>query len=152
MAVSFQSDHGFALKAAGKHRDWISGIIKWLKKKEGRIGFHFTSDKELTLLNEKYLNHRTLTDILTFDYSERSTLHGDILISVDRVRENAAEFKTGFEGELRRVMAHGVLHLAGYRDKTEKELAEMRRMEERAMKRFLGRGRGKVEVKVKDKD
>jgi|ERR1043166_8382405 rRNA maturation RNase YbeY len=136
MAIQFNSDIGFTLKSARRHREWISKIIRTLKKREGEIVFQFTSDEELGKLNVEYLRHNSFTDILTFDYSENKTLSGDILISVDRVKENAIKFRTGFDEELRRVMIHGVLHLAGYRDKTKKEIEEMRMMEKKAIKRY----------------
>ena|ERR1041384_7252279 len=136
MAIQFNSDIGFTLKSARRHREWISKTIRTLKKREGEIVFQLTSDEALGKLNMEYLKHNSLTDILTFDYSENKILSGDILISVDRVKENALKFGSGFEKELRRVIIHGVLHLAGYRDKTKKEIDEMRMMEEKALKRY----------------
>jgi rRNA maturation RNase YbeY len=82
------------------------------------------------------LNHDTLTDIITFDYSEDTTVGGDLFISVQRLKDNAADFGTDFKNELLRVMSHGVLHLMGYKDKTEKDVLLMRSLEEEAISLF----------------
>ena len=81
----------------------------------------------------KYLNHDTYTDIITFDCVEGNLISGDIMISVDRVKDNAAKFSIPFERELSRVIIHGVLHLLGYKDKTDAEAAEMRQKENDAL-------------------
>jgi rRNA maturation RNase YbeY len=94
------------------------------------------SDDELFEMNIKYLNHNTLTDIITFDYSENRALSGDLFISVDRVRENAETFKVSFDVELRRVMVHGLLHLAGYGDKSTEDEQLMRLKEDEKLKMF----------------
>jgi rRNA maturation RNase YbeY len=103
-------------------------LTLWLKsatKKEGRalgeLVFNFCSDKSLSKINKEFLNHDTLTDVITFDYSALNEISGEIFISTDRVRENASEFQQSFEIEIRRVMIHGLLHLCGYNDKTAKE-------------------------------
>jgi rRNA maturation RNase YbeY len=87
-------------------------------------------------LNEQYLNHDTLTDIISFDYSVGKELHGDIFISTERVLENAAEFKVTFEEELKRVMVHGVLHYCGYKDKSDEDEKLMRSKEDEKIKMF----------------
>jgi rRNA maturation RNase YbeY len=87
-------------------------------------------------MNLKFLNHDTLTDIITFDYSEDTTVSGDLFISVQRLKDNAADFNTDFKNELLRVMSHGVLHLMGYKDKTEKDVLLMRSLEEEAISLF----------------
>ncbi|MGB5369835.1 MAG: rRNA maturation RNase YbeY, partial [Flavobacteriaceae bacterium] len=87
-------------------------------------------------LNKKYLSHDTYTDIISFDYSEGRSIAGDIFVSVERVRENAKLFGTTFVEELRRVMAHGLLHLMGYKDKSKKDIEIMRRKEMEKMKLF----------------
>ena len=93
-------------------------------KKEGYaahyIQFVFCSDVYLLELNQQYLHHDTLTDIITFDYREGKKISGDIFISIDRVRENAGKFNVLFKEELHRVMIHGILHLCGYKDKDKK--------------------------------
>lgn len=83
------------------------------------LNFIFCSDDYLLRLNVEYLDHDTLTDIITFPYADPPSIHGDIFISIDRVRDNAADFKVTFEQELNRVMAHGVLHLCGYGNETQ---------------------------------
>ena len=112
-------------------------IIKWLQnatKSEGKtvseLSYIFCSDDYLHKMNLEYLNHDTYTDIITFDYTEGSVVGGDIFISIDRVKENALKFKTEFLNELSRVIVHGVLHLAGYKDKTNKEKELMRSKED----------------------
>jgi len=107
-------------------------LTLWLKsatKKEGRtlgeLVFNFCSDESLSKINKEFLNHDTLTDVITFDYSTLNEISGEIFISIDRVRENASEFQQSFEVEIRRVMIHGLLHLCGYNDKTTKEKSLM---------------------------
>ena len=94
------------------------------------------SDKLLLETNQKYLNHDYYTDIITFDYTEEGKISGDLMISYERVKENAKKEKVGVQDELRRVMAHGVLHLLGFRDKSERESAEMRAQEDAALDLF----------------
>ena len=110
-------------------------LSNWIKKTiaaEGQVleslNFIFCSDEYLHKINVDYLNHDTLTDVITFPYSEIN-VEGDIFISIDRIRENAINFDTTFETELHRVMIHGVLHLCGYGDKTEAEAQQMRAKE-----------------------
>jgi probable rRNA maturation factor len=120
----------FVLKNKSLVRNWIKSILDSESKRAGDITYVFCSDDYLAEMNEKYLRHHTLTDIITFDYSEKGILAGDICISVDRVRENSEVFKTTFSGELGRVMVHGVLHLSGYKDKTPEDKKEMRAKED----------------------
>jgi rRNA maturation RNase YbeY len=87
-------------------------------------------------INQQYLDHDTLTDIISFDYSIGNELHGDIFISIERVRENAQDYSVSFEEELKRVMVHGVLHYCGYKDKSEQDEKLMREKEEEKMKMF----------------
>ena len=129
--ISFTSvDIIFVLKSKRKVQSWIKSILETELKKAGDITYVFCSDKYLGEMNEKYLKHHTLTDIITFDYSEKGVLAGDICISIERVLENSSLFKTSFSRELGRVMAHGVLHLAGYKDKTVEEKKQMRAKED----------------------
>ncbi len=111
---------------------WIEQVIRLEKKRLGNISYIFCSDDYLHKLNVEYLNHDTLTDILTFPYS-RSPIEGDIFISIDRVRDNAKDFNLPFENELHRVIIHGVLHLCGYLDETDEEEAIMRKKEDEAL-------------------
>lgn len=111
-------------------RKWVKSIIAAESKLPGDIAYIFCSDDYLASINEQYMHHHTLTDIITFDYSESIRLSGDIFISIDRVFENAVKFGVSRNQELARVMAHGILHLAGYDDKSRKEKELMRSKEE----------------------
>jgi probable rRNA maturation factor len=111
---------------------------KWIKdtaSKEGvvikDINYIFCTDEYLLTLNQGYLNHNTLTDIITFDYSvSKKSIDGEIYISIDRATENARTLKIDFQQELLRVMVHGILHLVGYKDKTAKDKTQMRKKED----------------------
>jgi len=122
------------------HPDVHSAWLKEVALSEGceidGLQYVFVSDEELYEMNVKYLNHNTLTDIITFDYSENRSLSGDLFISIDRVRENAVAFNASFDLELRRVMVHGLLHLAGYGDKSPEDEQLMRRKEDEKLKMF----------------
>jgi len=134
--IDFFYNTDYQLVESKKYARWISKIIASEEGHVGEVDYVFCDDAELLSMNQKYLKHDTLTDIITFDYTEGSTVSGDIFISIDRVRENATIFKVKFESELHRVMAHGILHLLGYGDKVEDEIAVMRRKEEEKMKLF----------------
>ncbi len=98
---------------------------------EGKVTYVFGTDSWLLEINQSFLDHDTYTDIITFDQSDKiDELDGEIYISLERVKENAKIFRDDFERELRRVMVHGLLHLAGYGDKTKEEASLMRKMEE----------------------
>ncbi|HAQ65063.1 MAG TPA: rRNA maturation RNase YbeY [Bacteroidales bacterium] len=94
-------------------------------KLPGSVNFIFVSDEVLLKMNVQYLSHDSMTDVITFDYTEGSLISGDIFISIPRVRENAVTFAVPFIDELHRVMIHGVLHLMGYKDKTKSAKAIM---------------------------
>lgn len=129
--ISFTTaDFSFNLKNKIKIRNWVKAIFEAEGKKTGDITYVFCSDNYLGDMNQKYLKHNTLTDIITFDYSESGKQSGDIFISIQRVNENAESFNTTFIRELGRVMAHGVLHLVGYKDKTPGEKKQMREKED----------------------
>jgi probable rRNA maturation factor len=129
--ISFTSvEISYVLKHKLKVRDWVKSIVNNEGKITGDITYVFCNDEYLGGMNEKYLNHHTLTDIITFDYSEKEKLSGDICISLDRVKENAVTYNTAFYKELARVMAHGVLHLSGYKDKTPQDKKVMRGKED----------------------
>ena len=134
--INFFSETEFKLQNEEGIVNWISDAIASEKKTLGEINYIFVSDEYLLNLNKTYLNHNTLTDIITFDNSAGNILHGDIYISVERVQDNAIDFNVSFEEELHRVMIHGVLHLAGYRDKTDKEAEEMRTRENHYLERL----------------
>ena len=105
-------------------------------KKTGEISFIFCDDDYLLDINQRYLDHDTYTDIISFDASVGNILNGDIFISTQRVAENAGLYEVQFQEELKRVIIHGVLHLCGYKDKTPAEEQEMRQKEEEKMKMF----------------
>lgn len=104
-------------------------MTKKEKKSVGYINYIFCSDNYLLEINKDYLNHKTLTDIITFDNSDGTLIESDIFISIERVRENAIKFDTTFQLELYRVLIHGILHLCGYKDKNEEEKNLMREKE-----------------------
>ena len=134
--ISFNYENEFELSNEEQLSNWISNVIVSEDKKEGEINYIFCDDEYLLSLNEQYLNHDTLTDIISFDYSVGKELHGDIFISTERVLENAAEFKVSFEDELKRVMVHGVLHYCGYKDKSDEDEKLMRSKEDVKIKMF----------------
>ncbi|MGS2738865.1 rRNA maturation RNase YbeY [Sinomicrobium sp. M5D2P17] len=134
--ISFHYELEFALGDEQKYADWIEGTIVSEDKEPGEISYIFCDDEYLLGLNQKFLDHDTLTDIISFDYTEGKTIHGDIYISIERVWDNASEFGVSFEDELRRVMVHGVLHYCGYKDKSDEDAALMRTKEEEKMKMF----------------
>jgi len=97
---------------------WLSYSITSENKITGDISYVFCSDDFLHKMNIKYLNHNTLTDIITFDYCQGDLINGEMFISIDRIKDNAKDFDVSFEKELHRVMVHGIMHLCGYKDKT----------------------------------
>ena len=117
-------------------KSWLKQIIESRNKSVGEISIVMCSDKLLLETNQKYLNHDYYTDIITFDYTEEDQISGDLMISYERVKENAKKENVAVQDELRRVMAHGVLHLLGFKDKSEREAAEMRAQEDAALDLF----------------
>ena len=109
--------------------EWIENSVFSLGYSLKNLSFIFCDDEYLKDINIQYLNHNYYTDVITFDYSNNEGLAGDVFISVDRVKENAKKFKNSFNKELFRVIIHGVLHLCGFNDKTEKEIKEIRKQE-----------------------
>ncbi|MFN7261499.1 MAG: rRNA maturation RNase YbeY [Cyclobacteriaceae bacterium] len=127
----FSEDISFKIDLPRKKSQWIKEVARREKKTIKEINYIFCSDEYLLQLNQGFLNHKTLTDIITFDNSEgENGLEGEIYISIERVQENAIKFNNEFEDELHRVMIHGVLHLIGYKDKKPSEKALMRKKEE----------------------
>ena len=112
---------------------WIQKIIRLEGFLPGNISFIFCDDKYLIELNKKYLKHKTLTDIITFNYCEEKFISGDIFISIERVKDNAKSLKTKYINELHRVMCHGILHLIGYNDKKNSESLDMRAKEDKCL-------------------
>ena len=127
--ISFNYETEFSLNNETQFSTWISKTISEENCKEGEINYIFCSDDYLLKLNLDFLKHDTLTDIISFDYSVGKELHGDIYISVERVKENAKDFNETFTDEIARVIIHGVLHFCGYKDKTNDEEKLMRSKE-----------------------
>jgi rRNA maturation RNase YbeY len=127
----FYEDTNFRLKPVRSTKSWIKEVVEREGKVLGSLNYVFCTDGVLSRMNAQYLNHNTLTDIITFNMSELSlTIEGEIYISIDRVKENAIKFKVPFGQELQRVMIHGVLHLIGYGDKTAGQKIIMRKKED----------------------
>lgn len=134
--ISFNYETDFELGNEKAFENWISRVISSEEKKEGEINFIFCDDEYLHKLNVEYLEHDTLTDVISFDYSVGNELHGDVYISTERVADNAMDFKVTFEEEIKRVIIHGILHYCGYKDKSDTEEALMRSKEEEKIKMF----------------
>lgn len=116
--------------------DWLDRVIVSENVIRGDINYIFCDDSFLLDINQRYLNHDTLTDIITFDYSQGKVLNSDVYVSIDRVKNNARTFNENFQTELLRVMSHGILHLCGYNDKNEKDRLVMRDKEEEKIRMF----------------
>lgn len=131
-----QQEIRFTLKSKLALKGWIKEIISKHGMKTGDINYIFCSDEYLLKINKQYLNHDSYTDIITFNYNEKSTINGDIFISIERIRDNMGKYNTSMNNELGRVMAHGILHLLGYKDKKRGEKLIMRGKEEECMSKF----------------
>lgn len=134
--ISFNYESDFKLDLEPVYEKWIQQIIISENKTEGELNFIFCDDEYLLDINQRYLDHDYYTDIISFDYSLANELHGDIFISIDRVMENATTFNVSFQNELLRVMAHGILHYCGYKDKLEADSQEMRLKENEKIAMF----------------
>jgi len=127
----FEEDISFTLKNKTLVKRWITDTILAEGYRLKELNYIFCSDEYLLQINQQYLNHDTLTDIVTFDNSEKPGLiTGDIFISIERIQENAMKFKVSETDELHRVIIHGALHLLGYKDKTKTAKAEMTQKED----------------------
>lgn len=131
--IRFYSETDFTLNNKQIYKNWLKSIIEKNNKRVGEINYIFCDDPYLLEINQKYLNHDYFTDIITFDYSERKKIHGDIYISIDRVRENATLFNQTFDKELLRVLSHGVLHLCGFDDQNQEDKIQMTNQEDEAI-------------------
>ena len=127
--IAFNYEIDFQLESEDKTANWIQNCIEKEGFELGEINYIFCDDDYLHKINVEFLQHDTLTDIISFDYTLGKLVGGDIFISVDRVKENAKEFNTLFENELHRVIIHGILHYMKYKDKTEEEKQVMREKE-----------------------
>lgn len=134
--INFYSENDFNLEEENLYEKWLKEVISSEGKKLGEISFIFCNDEYLLEINQKYLDHDTFTDIISFDNSVGKILGGDIFISTERVKENAEQFSVEFKEELKRVMVHGILHFCGYKDKTTDEKKLMRSKEEEKMRMF----------------
>jgi rRNA maturation RNase YbeY len=134
--ISFNYETDFELSNEQAFEDWIAEVIESEDKTEGEINYIFCDDEYLLQKNIEFLNHDTLTDIISFDYTMGNLISGDIFISVERVKDNAADYNVPFEEELKRVMAHGILHYCGYKDKSEEDSALMRDKENEKIAMF----------------
>lgn len=134
--IEFHYEINFSLKNKVTISKWIDHTIRTENKITGDINYIFCSDDYLLDRNIKYLKHDSLTDIITFNYCEGNKINCDIMISIDRVKENSSIFESSFLEELYRVMIHGILHLVGYDDKTEKEKNIMRKKEDFYLKKL----------------
>ncbi|MHA7942446.1 rRNA maturation RNase YbeY [Formosa sp. 3Alg 14/1] len=128
--IYFNYETDFEIADEEKLANWIIATIIEEGCKEGEVNYIFCDDEYLHKLNVEFLDHDTLTDVISFDYCIGKEIHGDIYISVERVRDNALDFKTKFEDEIHRVIIHGVLHYCGYKDKTDSDAELMRSKED----------------------
>ena len=132
--VFFNYETDFKLSEEEIQEEWISKCILQKGFSLGELQYIFCDDAYLLKLNLEFLQHDTLTDIISFDYTVGKEISGDIFISIERVAENAKEIGIPFEEEIKRVMVHGVLHYMGYKDKTAEEKEEMRKEETNLIK------------------
>lgn len=135
--ISFNYETDFNLESETKISDWITATIIAEGYKIEEINYIFCDDDYLHKLNVEFLNHDTLTDIISFDYTMGKRVQGDIYISIERVKDNAKDFKVSLIEELYRVIIHGVLHYCGYKDKTETDATLMREKENHYMAQLL---------------
>lgn len=134
--INFHYETDFNTLNQAHYSTWINAILESEGFTVSTLDYIFCDDNYLLKINQDYLDHDTFTDIITFDYTVGKIIGGDIFISIERVKENASKFGVQFHNELHRVMAHGVLHLIGYKDKTKEESLVMRNKEEEKIKMF----------------
>lgn len=134
--IDFNYELDFELEHEEDYIAWLSSIIFSHQKSLGDISFIFCNDDYLHRINMEYLKHDTLTDIISFDYSDGSIISGDIFISIERVKDNATTYNVSFKTELLRVLSHGILHFLGYKDKTKEDILQMRNKEEESIALF----------------
>jgi probable rRNA maturation factor len=134
--INFNYETDFNLDNEEAVALWLSNVITSENKKEGEINYIFCDDEYLHKINLEYLNHDTLTDIISFDYTMGNELSGDVFVSIERVKDNAVDFNVPFEDELKRVLVHGVLHYCGYKDKGESDELLMRSKEDEKLALF----------------
>ena len=132
--ISYQAD-GIKMPAIKKREttEWIKAVAATYEKRIGEIAYIFCSDEKILEINREYLDHDYYTDIITFDYTEKNRISGDIFISIDTVKSNADEFEVSYEEELHRIIIHGILHLCGINDKGPGEREIMTQKENEAL-------------------
>lgn len=128
--INFNYENDFKLQNEGVISKWIINVITLEDFKFDAINFIFCNDDYLIKLNTEFLNHDTLTDIISFDYTLGKLISGDVFISTERVLDNANDFNVNFTQELHRVIVHGILHFCGYKDKTAGDKNIMRNKED----------------------
>ena len=128
--IKFHAITDFEIADKSILKKWIKKVVKQEGSVIAELNFIFCDDEYLLEKNKTFLKHDTLTDIITFDYSQKNMLTGDVYISIERVKENAQNYEVLFKNELHRVIIHGVLHMLGYKDKDEKHQKEMREKED----------------------
>lgn len=131
--ILFNYETDFILNEEQILQDWIMNVVQENGFEVGEINYVFCDDEYLHKLNIEFLKHDTLTDIISFDNTLGKLLNGDIFISIDRINDNAKDYKVTFEEELHRVMIHGVLHYMGFKDKSDGDKREMRNKENQAL-------------------
>ncbi|MDC0176535.1 rRNA maturation RNase YbeY [Polaribacter sp.] len=131
--ITFNYETSFQIENETLLEDWVASVVLSKGFKLGEINYVFCDDAYLHKLNVEFLKHDTLTDVISFDTTLGKLISGDIFISVERVTENALDFKVPFEEELNRVMIHGVLHYMGYKDKSVADKKKMRVAEDKAI-------------------
>lgn len=131
--ISFEYIKESSFKPSVNHKIWLQRVIRKEGKVPGDISYIFCDDNHMLENNIAFLDHDTYTDIITFDDCVGSIINGSILISLDRVADNAEKFNKSFENELLRVIVHGTLHLCGYKDKTDEEAKVMRQKEDESL-------------------
>ncbi len=134
--VSFEYNCEMPIKLSLKHKVWLQQVVRKEGKVTGDISYVFCDDAYMIQQNKTFLQHDTYTDIITFDECVGDVISGSILISADRVAENASKFGKTFENELLRVVVHGTLHLCGYKDKSDSEAKLMRQKEDESLALF----------------
>jgi rRNA maturation RNase YbeY len=118
---------------------WLEEVIKAEGFVMGDVNLIFCSDEALLKINIDFLQHDYYTDIITFDYCEENIVSGDLFISIDRVLDNSIELNTEYDSELKRVCVHGVLHLCGYKDKSDEDEKQMRAKEDFYLEKYVPR-------------
>lgn len=140
MSIKIYYDNvNYKLRESGKVIEIINKVIRSEKKLTGDLNFIFIEDKTIKAINKEFLEHNYFTDVIAFDYKSGRIINGEVYISIDTVRKNANNYKVSLKAEVLRVMIHGILHLCGYDDKTEKERSKMKGKEDSWLKIFSER-------------